>query len=298
MELHQLRYFVAVAECGNFSRAAEACGVSQPSLSQQVKKLETRLGHRLLDRLGRRAVPTDPGRLLLERARGILAAVEDAERRLKEFDHLEGGRLAVGAIPTIAPYLLPPLLDAFVRNHPGVELSVREDLTPHLITAVGQGEIDLAVLALPIADDRLAVQPLFSEPLLLALPEGHRLARRRRITLDDLRAERIIILNEMHCLGAQVLSFCQETGCTRLTCRGAQLSTIQALIALGHGVSLLPAMAGEADRGSRRVYRELDGSGPKRTIGVAWNRHRYHSPAAEQFLARLRELPKARRAGK
>jgi LysR family transcriptional regulator, hydrogen peroxide-inducible genes activator len=297
MELHQLRYFVAVAECGNFSRAAEACGVSQPSLSQQVQKLEKRLNQRLLDRLGRRAVPTDAGRLLLERARGILATVEDTERRLKEFDHLDGGRLAVGAIPTIAPYLLPSLLDEFVRTHPGVELSVREDLTAHLIAAVGQGEIDLAVLALPIADDRLAVQPLFSEPLLLTLPEGHRLARRRRIALDELRAERIIVLSEMHCLGEQVLSFCQETGCTRLTCRGAQLSTIQALIALGHGVSLLPAMAGERDRGSGRVYRELDPAGPRRTVGVVWNRHRHHSRAAEQFLARLRRLPQARRSG-
>jgi LysR family hydrogen peroxide-inducible transcriptional activator len=271
--------------------------VSQPSLSQQVQKLEKRLNQRLLDRLGRRAVPTDAGRLLLERARGILAAVEDTKRRLEEFDHLDGGRLAVGAIPTIAPYLLPSLLDEFVRAHPGVELSVREDLTAHLIAAVGQGEIDLAILALPIADDRLAVQPLFSEPLLLTLPEEHRLARRRRITLDDLRAERIIVLSEMHCLGVQVLSFCQETGCTRLTCRGAQLSTIQALIALGHGVSLLPAMARERDRGSGRVYRELDEAGPRRTVGVVWNRHRYHSQAAEQFLARLRRLPQARRSG-
>lgn len=295
MELHQLRYFVAVAECGSFSRAAEACHISQPSLSQQVKKLEERLEQRLLDRLGRRAVPTDAGRLLLERARGILAAVEDAERRVREFKHLDEGRLAVGAIPTIAPYLLPPLLDEFARSHPRVDLSVREDLTANLVAALARAEIDLALLALPLVDERLAVRPLFSEPLLLTLPEGHRLARRRRITLEDVRAERIIVLNEMHCLGAQVLSFCRETGCTRLTCQGTQLSTIQALIALGHGVSLLPAMARDADRGSRRVYRALDGQGPSRTVGVAWNRHRYHSPAAEQFLARLRHLgPKTR----
>src|SRR5438445_1154762 len=124
MELHQLRYFVAVAQTGNFSRAAERCHVSQPSLSQQVLKLERRLGQPLLNRLGRRAVLTDAGRLLLERATAILTAVEDAERRLAD-GGLQGARLAVGAIPTIAPYLLPPALDRFAQRCPNVDLAVQ-----------------------------------------------------------------------------------------------------------------------------------------------------------------------------
>src|SRR5262249_15252385 len=136
MELHQLRYFVAVARAGNFSRAAERCHVSQPSLSQQIQKLEKRLGP-LLNRLGRRAVLTDAGRLLLERATAILAAVDDAERRLLDGDGVRG-RLAVGAIPTIAPYLLPAALERFARRHPAVEVTLVEDVTCNLVAAVAE----------------------------------------------------------------------------------------------------------------------------------------------------------------
>src|SRR5271156_3468531 len=135
MELHQLRYFVAVATTGNFSRAAERCHVSQPSLSQQILKLERRLGTPLLNRLGRRAVLTDAGRLLLERATTILAEVDDVELRLADKDK-QGGRLAIGAIPTIAPYLLPPALKQFARRCPDVELTVEEDVTRNLVAAV------------------------------------------------------------------------------------------------------------------------------------------------------------------
>src|SRR5688572_31049175 len=128
MELHQLRYFVAVAQTGNFSRAAERCHVSQPSLSQQILKLERRLGQPLFNRLGRRAVLTDAGRLLLDRALSVLATIDDAERRLRAGDQMHAGRLAIGAIPTIAPYVLPPTLEAFVKRRPLVELTVREDV--------------------------------------------------------------------------------------------------------------------------------------------------------------------------
>jgi LysR family hydrogen peroxide-inducible transcriptional activator len=290
MELHQLRYFVAVARAGNFSRAAELCFVSQPSLSQQIQKLEKRLGHRLFDRLGRKALLTDAGRLLLDRADAILAAVHDAEHRVKDFDQLKGGRLAVGAIPTVAPYVLPAALEGFLRRYPEVEVAVQEDVTQNMVAAAAAGDLDLALVALPIDDERLAVEPLFTEPLMLALPQGHRLARRRKVTTADLRDERFILLNEMHCLGDQVLSFCREQGCQRIACWSTQLSTVQALIAMGQGVSLLPAMARRADRAHQRVYRALDDQQPTRTVAAVWHRHRYHSLAAERFLTRLREL--------
>jgi LysR family hydrogen peroxide-inducible transcriptional activator len=291
MEMHQLRYFVAVARTGSFSRAAEQCYVSQPSLSQQIQKLERGLGQRLFDRLGRRAALTDAGRLLLDRALAILGTVEDAERRLREADDPQGGRLSVGVLPTIAPYLLPPALGRFFKHHPRAELTIHEDVTRQLLTAVVAGELDLALVALPVKDERVQAEALFSEPLLLALPRTHRLARRRRITLDDVAAERFILLNEMHCLGEQVLSFCQAHGCQPwIACRSAQIATIQSLIAMNQGVSLLPAMARRVDHDARRVYRPLAGDGPRRTVGVIWRLHRPHSPTAERFLARLREL--------
>jgi LysR family hydrogen peroxide-inducible transcriptional activator len=290
MELHQLRYFAMVARTGSFSRAAERCAVSQPSLSQQIQKLERQVGHRLFDRLGRRAELTDAGRMLLERATQILDAVDDAQKRLKDFDQQAGGQLRIGALPTIAPYVLPCALQAFLPRCPNVELNVREDLTSNLVAATAAGELDLALVALPIEDERLEVQPLHTEPLLLALPRGHRLARKKTIALEDVRQERFILLNELHCLGEQVLSFCREHDCTRIACVSIQLGTVQSLITLGQGVSLLPAMARRADSSGSRVYRALADFQPRRTIAVIWHRQRYHSQAAGQFLAQLRDL--------
>lgn len=290
MELQQLRYFVAVAQMGNFSRAAERCHVSQPSLSQQILKLEHRLGQKLFNRLGRKAVLTDAGRLLLDRATAILSAVDDAERRLRAGDEIHGGRLAIGAIPTIAPYLLPRALDGFVRRCPKVELIIREDVTQNLLAAVVEGELDLAVVALPIPDDRLEVEPLLSESLMLCVAHGHPLARRKQLTVQDLVGERFILLNEMHCLGEQILNFCRANECQpHIACRSAQIATIQALIAQRQGVSLLPEMARRADRTQGLLYRPLTKDQPKRTLAVTWHRHHYHSPMAEQFLTELRQ---------
>jgi LysR family hydrogen peroxide-inducible transcriptional activator len=290
MELHQLRYFVAVAQAGNFSRAAERCHVSQPSLSQQILKLERRLGQPLFNRLGRRAVLTDAGRMLLDRAMSILATVDDAERRLRAGDQVHTGRLAIGAIPTIAPYLLPPILQSFVKRCPRVELIVREDVTTHLVSAVVDGELDLAIVALPVSDEHLETEPLFSEPLLLTLPPRHELAKRRRVTIRDLAGVRFILLGEMHCLGEQVLSFCRAHECQpQIACRSAQIATIQSLIALGQGVSILPEMARAADHSRNLIYRPLSEGGPVRTVAVVWHRHHYHSPLAEEFLAGLRQ---------
>ncbi len=296
MELHQLRYFVAVAQTGNFSRAAERCHVSQPSLSQQILKLERRLGQPLLHRLGRKAVPTDAGRLLLDRATVILAAADDAERRLRAGGESEASRLAIGAIPTIAPYVLPPTLKTFVKCCPKVELMVREDVTQHLIQAVVEGELDLAIVALPMTDDRLQSEPLLSEPLYVALSPGHRLTHRRRITIQDLADERFILLNEMHCLGEQIINFCRANECQPpIACRSAQIATIQHLIALGQGISLLPDMARRADRTRAVVYRQLAKEQPRRIVAVVWHRHHYHSPTAERFLNELRQWAAGRR---
>lgn len=289
MEMHQLRYFVAVAQTGNFSRAAERCHVSQPSLSQQIQKLEHRLGQPLLHRLGRRAVLTDAGRLLLDRAQVILAAADDAEQRLRAATEHRLGRLAIGAIPTIAPYVLPRTLEGFLARCPQAELSVREDVTQHLIAALVDGELDLALLALPIEDDRLEAEELLTETLFLAMAPGHPLSRRRRIYIRDLAGERFILLDEMHCLGQQILNFCRANECQpQIACRSAQIATLHALIALGQGISLLPDMARRDEKQPRLTYRTLSKEVPERTIAVAWHRHHYHSPLAEQLLAELR----------
>jgi len=287
MELHQLKYFVAVADEGNFSRAAERCYVSQPSLSQQIIKLESEIGRPLFDRTGRQVRLTDAGRLLLEHARTALAAVENASRQLKEADRDGAGRLAVGVIPTIATYLLPPAIAGFGKTHPKVELIIQEDYTQRLIVGLREGELDLGIAALPIDDDQLTVDVLGTDQLLLVLPTGHRLAARRRIAWMDLRGEPFVLINEMHCLGEQVISLCRSHAMQpRIVCRGAQISTVQALVGLGQGVSLLPAMARPPDGNGDAVYRELSDGKPERTIVALRHRHRHrhHTAQARGFL--------------
>jgi LysR family hydrogen peroxide-inducible transcriptional activator len=168
---------------------------------------------------------------------------------------------------------------------------VHEEVTQHLLASLLAGELDLGIIALPVPEERLQVEPLLTEPLLLTLPRRHRLARCRHVTLDELRDERFIVLDEMHCLGDQVLSFCNANGCApRIACRSAQIATVQLMIGLGQGVSLLPAMAQRVDRSTARTYRALANSQPTRTVAAVWHRQRYHSPVAERFLNDLRAV--------
>jgi LysR family hydrogen peroxide-inducible transcriptional activator len=177
MELHQLRYFVAVAEAGNFGRAAARCRVSQPSLSQQIIKLEAQFGRKLFDRLGRRIALTDAGLALLPRAKAILAEVIEAEREMIGDLDSGRGRLAIGAIPTIAPYLLPGVIRTFLAINPEADLTVSEDVTDGLIEAIADAELDLALMSLPIDDPRISYEELMIEPLLLVAPADDPIAR-------------------------------------------------------------------------------------------------------------------------
>jgi LysR family hydrogen peroxide-inducible transcriptional activator len=290
MELHQLRYFVAVAELGHFTRAAERCLVAQPSLSQQIGKLEKELGKPLFDRLGRVVRLTDAGRALYEQAVSILASVEEAKRHVSDGAGDQGGAVAVGAIPTVAPFLLPAVASAFQRRFAGSRVVIFEDLTAHVIENCLRGELDVGVLALPVADPRLQVEPLFEEELLLALPAGHALTRKRRVTVDDLTGQPFILLSEMHCLGQQIVAFCNQESCSPfMVCRSAQMLTVQELVSVGHGVSLLPAMACEFDRNPQRVYRRLSGTAPTRTLAMIWHRQRYQQPPVRRFIEMMRD---------
>jgi LysR family hydrogen peroxide-inducible transcriptional activator len=290
MELQQLRYFVAVAELGHFTQAAKRCFVTQPSLSQQISKLEEELGKPLFDRLGRVVRLTDAGRSLYDQAVSILASVEEAKRQVGGAAGEKGGVVNVGAIPTVAPFLLPALASAFQRRYPGSRVVIFEDLTAHVIENCLRGELDVGVLALPISDPRLHAEPLFEEELLLALPAGHPLAKKRRVTTDDLDGQPFILLSEMHCLGQQIVAFCNQESCSPfMVCRSAQLLTVQELVSVGHGVSLLPAMACDFDRHSRRTYRRLSGAVPSRTLGLIWHKQRYQQPPVRWFIDLTRD---------
>ncbi|MBI1248775.1 LysR family transcriptional regulator [bacterium] len=290
MEIHQLRYFVAVAELENFTRAAEQCHVTQPSLSQQIAKLERELDTRLLDRLGRRVVLTDSGKELLPRARRILKEVDAAEGWFKQPEGPESVNLRLGALPTIAPYLLPGIIKHFRQQCPHVMLTLVEDYTDHLLDRLIKGTLDVAILALPIEDTRLKVEPLFRESLLVAMPPNHPLAEKQAVSISQVRQEPFVLLHEVHCLGEQVLGFCrQQEFQPQVVCESAQISTIQQMIRLGIGISLLPEMAADPNDPSC-VYRPIRKVQPYRTIAAAWNRHRTTTPLQEHLLEHLRQV--------
>lgn len=290
MELHQLRYVVAVAKTGNFSRAAERCHVAQPSLSQQIQKLEDELGQRLFNRLKRGVKLTEAGESFLPRALRILEEVEAARREAEDTQALVRGTVTVGALPTIAPYLLPSVIARFSDKYPGIEVVVQEDTTARLLKLATAFEVDMAIMSLPIDESGIEVEKLFSEELVLAVPLNHALAKKKSVKVADLEDERFILMKEGHCLGDQVLGFCNRRNFQpNVSCRSAQMETVQALVATGLGISLVPQMALDSGPTNRPVYRSLEGTKPERAIVVIWPKRRAMSRAAKEFLGCLRE---------
>ncbi|MDB6127147.1 MAG: transcriptional regulator, LysR family [Verrucomicrobia bacterium] len=296
MELHQLRYFVAIAETGNFTRAAERSHITQPSLSQQILNLEREVGHKLFHRLGRKAVLTEAGTTFLERARKILFEVENATKELKDHPALDR-RITIGAVPTVAPYLVAPLVARCRETHPNLLIHVREDFRSNLSRAVVEGELDLAVVTLPVKDHRLSIEPLMTEPLLLVVSKGHPLTGRSEITANDLAEETFVTMGDSSTLAAQVRSFCGDHNFSpKVGYRCAQVSTLKLFVSMGAGISILPQVARlPADR-ETLTYLRLTGSAPTRELAVIRHLQRYQSRGAEQFLSVLRDYARAREA--
>ena len=199
--------------------------------------------------------------------------------------NLLSGTVAIGVLPTIAPYLLPRVMSGFTENFPGVEVIIQEDTTAHLIKLLLAYEIDFALASQPIQDPRLEVRELFAEELLLALPPGHPLTRKRTVCVADLEKERFIVMKEGHCLGDQVLQFCIRRDLrANISFRSTQLETIQSLVRAGLGVSFVPAMATQSKRDDLPEYRSLQNPRPQRKIVAVWPRQRPPARAATEFL--------------
>jgi LysR family transcriptional regulator, hydrogen peroxide-inducible genes activator len=288
MELYQLRYFVAVADNGNFTRASEQCSISQPSLSQQIKALESELGHKLFHRLGRRAVPTEAGQIFLERVRRIILAVEDASKELRDSPTLER-RIKVGAVPTLAPYLLPIVLERCRVLHPNLLVHTHEDFRPELTRGVAEGDLDLAIIPQPIKDPRLSVEVLYSEPLLLVVGKEHPLASKPAITAPDLADESFVLLGHSSTLSAEIERFCgAHDFVPKLGHRCSQVSTVKSLVALGPGISILPRISIRPEDTKNLVYREIGGRVPTREVLIVRHLQRYQTKGTQLFLQVLR----------
>ncbi len=292
MELHQLRYFTAVADTGNFTRASERSHVSQPSLSQQILNLEREVGHKLFHRLGRKAVLTEAGATFLDRARRILFEVENAAKELSDHPSLER-RIAVGAVQTVMPYLLVPLIVSSRKLHPNLTIHGREAFRTDLIRAVCDGELDLAVVPLPVKDHRVAVEPLLTEPLLLAVGKNHPFASRTEMNINDLADETFISLGDSSTLTEQIQEFFGgHHFVPKIGYRCAQIATLKLFIAEGLGISILPQLARLPDDREMLTYLRISGTAPTRELAVIRHLQRYQSRGAEQFLALLRERAK------
>ena len=293
MELHQLRYFCAVAREGNFTRAAKAENVAQPSLSQQILKLEAELDAKLFDRFPRSAKLTQFGRTFLFRAQAILRHVDEAKTEIEEMAGTEKGRVVIGAIPTIAPYFLPPVLAGFTRQHPTIAVSVMEETTPILLERMHDGRIDLALLALPVAGEELICEDLFSEPLFAVVPPKHHLASRTMIDLQEIRTDPFLLLKEGHCFRESVIMACRKSKLQpNLVFESDQFSTILAMVSAGMGVSVVPAMA-VANRQGCKFVRIRD-QRVSRRVGLAQLKHHFATVAHRALVGHLRHSARER----
>jgi LysR family transcriptional regulator, hydrogen peroxide-inducible genes activator len=284
MEFHQLRYVCAIADTGSFSRAAERCQVAQPSLSQQVLKLEKDLGTKLFDRLGRSIRLTEAGRAFLPCARAILSQRETARSSVADTCADVRGSVAVGVIPTIAPYLMPRCTIAFTKKYPEAKLRIVEETTPILVESLRDLSIDLAILALPLRHKDLKLFPIRTEPLFAVLPRNHPLAATESLALKDLRGESFVMLRDGHCFRDLSIAACTHARVTpRIAFESGQFSSLFAMVAAGVGISLVPEMAIDRNAGCR--YVRLSDARATRTIVIAILRGRSFNRVQQAFLS-------------
>lgn len=290
MQLHQLRYFVAIVQCGSVTKAADRCHVSQPSMSQQLSKLEDGIGRKLFSREKGRLVLTDAGRVMYEQATNILAKVEETKRRMSAFDNDSGGNVAIGVLPTLAPFMLPGTLLSLSARYPDAAITVREEVSEALVDAAGRGELDVLIESLPLDDTRLRVEPLFQDEFRVAVHCDNPLARLDEVPIDALDDLPFILLEDIHCLTRQVEQYCfNERFVPKVLFQASQLATVKQLVELRYGVSILPQICIDDDAESVIRYLRLSGKTPARQVVIATPKDRYLGSAAQYFVSVVKE---------
>ncbi len=293
MTLQELRYLVAVAEEGQVARAAERCHVGQPTLSTQLMKLEDTLGVRLFERGARGLTPTAAGAPIIAQARVVLEEAQRLRELARSAQDPMAGALRVGAIPTLGPYLLPHLLPAIRKAYPKLRLLLSESLTAQLLESLHRRTLDAALLALPVAHEGLETMALFREPFELALPAGHRLAKKKRVQPRDLADESLLLLEEGHCLRDQALEVCGTARReSREEVQATSLETLRQMVAAGIGCTLMPRLStlGGARPDKRLIeLRPFTAPEPARLIGLVWRAR----GARAEAVRRLGELIRA-----
>ncbi|MER5173425.1 MULTISPECIES: LysR substrate-binding domain-containing protein [Thioclava] len=298
MTLRELQYLVELARLRNFRRAAEVCNVSQPTLSTQLRKLEESLGVQLVERSKQQVLLTPVGEEIVARAQKMLDEARDIRAIAERNRAPDTGRLRLGAFPTLGPYILPALLPEIARGFPNLQLQLFEEKSETLLGLLRSGDLDAALLALPIEDPTLQTTPLFEEPFLLAVPRGHRLASSGPLHLADLGAEEMMLLEDGHCLRDQAVSICNRWGLDEIEgFRATSLETLRQMVAAGMGITLLPQLATEgpmAQSTSMSLIPLADTPTPGRQIGMVWRRSSYMVPLLRQIARITAQTAKAR----
>lgn len=286
--LKQLRYFDALARQRHFGKAAAVCAISQPALSMQIRDLESLLGVTLVERRPNEVRLTREGREVARRAQVILSEARDLVDFGRHAAHVLNGSLRLGIIPSIAPYLLPRILPVLEHDYPDLDLRLRETLTETLVDELVHGDLDAILAALPLGHPEIEAQELFNDRFLLATQATPEIDERRRVAPTDIAAEKLMLLEEGHCLRDQALTYCSPIGMGRFSNFGAtSLTTVMQMVAAGYGVTLLPEICTDVEvRDERIALLRFTDPQPARTIGLAW---RKTSPRKRDFseLARL-----------
>jgi LysR family transcriptional regulator, hydrogen peroxide-inducible genes activator len=282
--LRQLRYLDALAEHRHFGRAAEACAVTQPALSMQIRDLEKRLGVELIERRPGEVVLTEVGTEVVRRGEHVLAAARDLVDFARHRGHTLVGALTLGVIPSLAPYVLPKILPALQRRYPELRIELRETQTKFLLEELTRGSLDVVLLALPVPTPDLETLPLFEDPFLFAVPAADRRAETVRVTTADIDPGELILLEEGHCLRDQALAYCAEGRRDGGLGLGAtSLATVMQMVANGYGATLVPQVAVPVEVRDERVkLLRFAPPQPGRTVGLAWRRT---SPRKTDFVA-------------
>lgn len=280
--LKQLRYFSALSQHKHFGNAARACSVTQPALSMQIQELEADLGVALVERRPGEVAFTDIGVDVARRAERVLAATRDLADFARHRGRLLTGRMQLGVIPSIAPYVLPKVLPVLQRRYPDLRVALRETQTLVLLEELHRGALDVIMLALPVEDAEIESVPLFDDPFLLAVPATDSRPTSARVSNHDIEQERLILLEEGHCLRDQALAFCDNPH-GDVALGATSLATVLQMVANGYGITLLPRVAVDVELRDERVklLRFVEPA-PGRTVGLAWRRT---SPRKADFVA-------------
>lgn len=294
MNLRALQYFVKLADLRHFSKAAEACFVSQPTLSTQIKKLEDELGVQLVERSPKNIMLTPVGLEIADRARLVLSDIDQLKAVARRSGNPAKGVLRLGLFPTLAPYFLPHVVPSLRRLYPKLRLQLAEEKTDIILRMLRQGELDAALLALPVHDEGLEVEPLFEEPFVLALPDQHPLASKEQITMRDLNGAELLLLEEGHCMREHALEVCALADAhERVDFHATSMETLRQMVAADVGITLMPILAIKPPMATTAnvEIRYFQEPAPRRTIALVWRSSSALSAFLVELTACLKDLP-------